>query len=105
MALDDVRIMSAGLREKMWTPPTDLDGKPASYAYGWWTQTWHGQKLVWHGGLWPDAYAGFLLKVPAKGLTLVALGNTDGLNWANRLHVAEIDKSPLAEKFLELFAQ
>jgi CubicO group peptidase (beta-lactamase class C family) len=105
MALDDGRIMSARLRETMWTPPTEPDGKPASYAYGWWTQTWQGHKVVWHGGWWPDAYAGFLLKVPAKGLTLVALGNTDGLHWGNRLQVAEIEKSPLAKKFLELFAQ
>ncbi len=104
IALDDGRILPPALREKMWTPPTDADGEPASYAYGWWVQTWRGQKIVWHGGWWPDAYAGLLLKVPGKGLTLVALGNTDGLNWANRLHVAEVEKSPLALKFLELFA-
>lgn len=41
----------------------------------------NANKLVWHGGWWPDAYAGLLLKVPEKGLTLVALGNTDGLHW------------------------
>ena len=104
IALDEGRILSPELRETMWMPPTDSDGEPASYAYGWWVQPWRGQKLVWHGGWWPDAYAGFLLKVPGKGLTLVALGNTDGLHWGNRLHVAEIEKSPLASKFLELFA-
>ena len=48
--------------------------------------------------------AGMLLKVPEDGLTLVALGNTDGLNWENRLQVAEIENSPLARKFLEIFA-
>ncbi len=104
LALDQGRILSPALRKTMWTPPTDPDGKPAGYAYGWWTQSWHGQKLVWHGGWWPEAYAGFLLKVPDKGLTLVALGNTDGLHWGNRTQVAEIEKSPLALKFLELFA-
>lgn len=105
IALDSGRILSPALRDKMWTPPIDPDGRPASYAYGWWTQSWKGQKLVWHSGWWPDAYAGLLLKVPAKGLTLVALGNTDGLSWPNRLQVAEIEKNPLAVKFLELFAQ
>jgi len=104
LALDQGRILSPALRTTMWTPPTDPDGKPAGYAYGWWTQSWHGQRLVWHGGWWPEAYAGFLLKVPDKGLTLVALGNTDGLHWGNRTQVAEIEKSPLALKFLELFA-
>lgn len=104
IALDQGRVLPPALRDMMWTPPLEADGTPADYAYGWWIQNWRGQKLVWHGGWWPDAYAGFLLKVPDKGLTLVALGNTDGLHWGNRLQVAEIEKSPLARKFLELFA-
>jgi CubicO group peptidase (beta-lactamase class C family) len=104
LALDQGRILPKPLLELMWTPPTEPDGEPASYAYGWWVQQWRGQQLVWHAGNWPDAYAGVLLKVPDKGLTLVALGNTDGLNWPNRLQVAEVEKNPLALKFLELFA-
>jgi CubicO group peptidase (beta-lactamase class C family) len=104
LALDQGRILPPALLKTMWTPATDPDGKPASYAYGWWAQQWRGQQLVWHGGWWPDAYAGLLLKVPGKGLTLVLLGNTDGLHWGNRLQVAEVEKSPLALKFLELFA-
>ncbi|MBV7265081.1 serine hydrolase domain-containing protein [Erythrobacter ani] len=104
IALDEGRILDPELRTKMWTPPREADGSEASYAYGWWAQRWNGKQLVWHGGWWPDAYAGLLLKVPDDGLTLVALGNTDGLNWENRLQVAEIENSPLALKFLELFA-
>ena len=105
LALDQGHILPRPLLETMWTPPIDPDGRPASYAYGWWTQPWQGQRLVWHSGNWPDAYAGLLLKVPGRGLTLVALGNTDGLNWDNRLQVAEVEKQPLALKFLELFAR
>ncbi|EAQ28851.1 beta-lactamase precursor [Erythrobacter sp. NAP1] len=104
IALDEGRILSPALRDTMWTPPTEADGTPASYAYGWWTQSWNGKRLVWHGGWWPDAYAGMLLKLPDEGLTLIALGNTDGLHWPNRLQVAEIENSPLAAKFLQLFA-
>lgn len=104
LALDRGRILPRPLLAQMWTPPTDTDGRPASYAYGWWTQQWRGQQLVWHAGRWPDAYAGLLLKVPGKGLTLVALGNTDGLSWPSRPQVAEVEKNPLALKFLELFA-
>ena len=104
IALDTNRIMPASLKARMWTPPSEAGGQPANYAYGWWVQPWRGKTLVWHGGWWPDAYAGFLLKVPEAGLTLVAYGNTDGLNWSNRLQVAEIEKSPLAARFLELFA-
>jgi CubicO group peptidase (beta-lactamase class C family) len=105
LALDRGRILPRRLLDTMWTPPTDADGKPANYAYGWWTQQWRGQRLVWHAGRWPDAYAGLLLKVPDKGLTLVTLGNTDGLAWSARLQMAEVEKNPLALKFLELFAE
>tara|TARA_R110000772_G_scaffold116648_4_gene221825 strand:+ start:227 stop:1363 length:1137 start_codon:yes stop_codon:yes gene_type:complete len=104
IALDEGRILEPSLLTRMWTPPRNSDGTEADYAYGWWTQRWNGKQLVWHGGWWPDAYAGMLLKVPEDGLTLVALGNTDGLHWGNRVQVAEIEKSPLAAKFLELFA-
>lgn len=104
IALDEGRILSPKLRQEMWNPPVERDGTSASYAYGWWVQDWRGQKLVWHGGWWPEAYAGFLMKVPDKGLTLVAFGNTDGLYWGNPVHKAAIEKSPLALKFLELFA-
>ena len=104
IALDAGRILEPAVLKRMWTPPLDPDGSAADYAYGWWTQHYNGKQLVWHGGWWPDAYAGMLLKVPEDRLTLVALGNTDGLHWGNRLHVAEIEKSPLAAKFLALFA-
>lgn len=104
IALDNGLILEPELRTQMWTPPLEAGGNEANYAYGWWTQRWNDKQLVWHGGWWPDAYAGLLLKVPADGLTLVALGNTDGLNWENRLQIAEVENSPLALKFLELFA-
>jgi len=104
IALDEGRILEPALRTKMWTPPLETDGSEASYAYGWWTQRWNGKRLAWHGGWWPDAYAGLLLKVPEDDLTLVVLGNTDGIHWENRLQVAEIQNSAIALKFLELFA-
>lgn len=105
IALDDEKILPAELREKMWTPPRDANGEPAHYANGWWVQTWQGHRLVWHGGWWPDAYAGLLLKVPDAGWTLVALGNTDGLNWNNPLHRARVHESPIGKLFLETFVE
>jgi len=106
IALDEERILSAQLREKMWTPAKDQTGNLMPYAYGWYVQDWQGHRLVWHGGWWPDAYAGILLKAPDKGLTLVALGNTDGLRHEiNSLTTAQIEKNPMALKFLELFVE
>lgn len=103
IALDQGKILAPHLLERMWTPPVLADGRTAAYAYGWWVQQWQGHKLVWHGGWWPDAYTGLLLKAPDDGWALIALGNTDGLHWGNPLHKAEVEKSPLAAKFLGLF--
>jgi len=104
IALDEGQIISTDLLQKMWTPAKDKDGNHMPYAYGWFVQDWQGHKLVWHGGWWPDAYAGILLKAPNAGLTLVALGNTDGLRYeVNSLTGAHIEKNPLVLKFLEVF--
>ncbi|MEE4213288.1 MAG: serine hydrolase domain-containing protein [Parvularcula sp.] len=104
IALDEGKILSPELLETMWTPPLDADGSPAPYAYGWFVQDWEGHRLVWHSGWWPDAYAGVLLKAPDDGVALVALGNTDGIRAdIDTLTKAQIEKSPLAAKFLELF--
>ncbi|RUO73183.1 serine hydrolase domain-containing protein [Idiomarina ramblicola] len=106
IALDEERILPASLREKMWTPAKDKEGNAMPYAYGWYVQNWQGHKLVWHGGWWPDAYAGLLLKAPDDGVTLVALGNTDGLRHeVNSLTSAQIEKNPLALRFLEIFVE
>ena len=102
-ALDQGKILPPKLLDRMWTPPLGDNGQPAAYAYGWWVQDWQGHKLVWHGGWWPEAYAGLLLKAPENGWTLIALGNTDGIHWDSTLYKAEVEKSPLAAKFLELF--
>lgn len=103
VALDQGKILPPWLLEQMWTPPVLADGKPAPYAYGWWVQDWQGHRLVWHAGWWPDAYAGLLLKAPDDGWALIALGNTDGIRWGNSLHKAEVEKSVLAARFLNLF--
>lgn len=104
IALDKEKILTASLREQMWTPTKNTDGKALPYAYGWFAQNWRGHRLVWHGGWWPDAYAGLLLKAPDDGLALIALGNTDGLHHeVNSLTSAQIEKNPLALRFLELF--
>lgn len=103
-ALDNGKILSDDLREKMWAPQKDPDGTPAPYANGWYVQNWQDHRLVWHGGWWPDAYAGILLKAPDDGWALVALGNTDGLRHdIDTLTSAKIEQAPMPAKFLELF--
>ena len=43
-------------------------------------QDYQGQKLVWHYGHWGTGFSATYLKVPAKGLTLILLGNSEALS-------------------------
>ncbi|MEL6365851.1 MAG: serine hydrolase domain-containing protein [Pseudomonadota bacterium] len=99
-ALLEGRILDKALLRRMWTPPAP--GAP--YALGWWVEEWKGERVVWHGGWWPDAYAGVLLIMPERGLVFAAQGNADGIHWGNPLNRAAATKSPLVRAFLHEFA-
>lgn len=103
VALLSEEIVEKSILERMWTPTTQPSGEPAPYGLGWYVQDINGKRVVWHGGWWPDAYAGLLMIVPDEGLVLAALGNTDGLHWGNPLNNARIQDSPVAAAFLEMF--
>ena len=89
--------------ERMWNPRPGPNGVPEPYGLGWYVEEIEGRKVVWHGGWWPEAYAGMIVIVPDDELVFVALGNTDGLHWGNPLNAADIASSPLAAKFLDEF--
>ena len=55
--------------------------------------------MIWHAGLWPRAYSGLLLKVPARRMTLVALANADALG-APQLGTSNVLLYPIANAFL-----
>lgn len=103
VALIRQEILPQTALDRMWTPRPGSNGMPEPYGLGWYVEEIEGRKVVWHGGRWPDAYAGLMIIVPDEELVLVALGNTDGLHWGNPLNAADIASSQLAAKFLDTF--
>ena len=104
IALDTGKIASESVMKKLFKPATAPDGTTLPYAFGWYVQEYHGEKLIWHSG-W-DQNAGFsalYLKVPERNLTLILLANSEGMWWGNPLDRAEVEGSPFAELFLSLF--
>ena len=90
--------------KKLFTPAAAPDGSTLPYAYGWFVQTYRNVRLVWHSG-W-DEQAGFsamYLKVPERHITLILLGNGEGIWWNNPLDKAAIQTSPFAQAFLNRF--
>jgi CubicO group peptidase (beta-lactamase class C family) len=105
IAMDRNLIVPEKLKQQMWSQTISTGGQPQDYGIGWYVQNYKGTKLVWHSGWEPDSYSALFLKIPEKGLTLIILANSEGVWWGNALDKAEVEKSPFASTFLELFLQ
>lgn len=79
-------------------------GPLGDYRDGWFLEDWNGTRLMWHSGWNEKQYSALYLKVPAKGLTLIVMANTEAVWWGNSPVKAEVVQSPIAAKFLEMFA-
>lgn len=105
MALDRGELISAKSRELMMTPVRSSQGQAQPYGLGWFVEDYEGHRLVWHSGLWENAYSALYLKVPEKSVTLILLANSDGIWWDNALDKAEVEKSPFAQLFLSYWVR
>jgi len=98
IALNGPSLLSPESRDAAWelaqSRPTGL---------GWFVQANNGEKIVWHFGVATDAYSSLIIKLPARGLTFIALANSDGLG--SRLSTAQpnVTQSLFARLFLQFF--
>jgi CubicO group peptidase (beta-lactamase class C family) len=72
------------------------------YGLGWFIQTIHGVRVVWHYGQWSQ-YSALYIKLPERHLTLILLANSGGLGEAFPLATGNVMVSPFARVFLGLF--
>ena len=70
---------------------------------GWFVQNYNGQPLVWQFGQVKDGHSALLLNLPARGLTFIALANSDGLTGPYNLQNGDVTASPFAALFLKFF--
>ena len=104
IAISNGSIAPGNIKRKLLSPAGFNNGEVSPYGYGWYFQCYRGVKLMWHGGWDPDAgYSALHLRVPEKGLALIALANSEGLWWGNSLIQAQVDSSPMASIFLDQF--
>ena len=72
------------------------------YGLGWFVQEIGGVKVIWHYGLW-TSNSSLIIKVPSKGLTFVALANSDSLTSTTSLGNGDLMVSPVAREFVNAF--
>ena len=101
IALDAGALITADSRAAMWTPAKGPDGQPFPYGLGWFIRTVRGEDLVWHTGLWEGAYSALYLKVPSRGVSLILMANSDGLQFPTPLDEARIEASPFAMALID----
>jgi CubicO group peptidase (beta-lactamase class C family) len=88
-----------------WTAPTDRNGRTLPHGMGWFVQNYYGEKIVWQFGQGDNASSSLVVIVPARGLTLVLLANSDGLSKSLGLENGDVTSSPFAKLFLGLFVR
>lgn len=101
VALDAGKLLPPAWQRRVFGGPEP--GPAGDYRWGWFVQNWKSHRLMWHSGWDPERYSAMYLKVPRQRLTLIVLANTEGLWWHNSLVRAEIERSPIAARFLDLF--
>ena len=70
---------------------------------GWFVTKESGVDLVWTFGHIQDASSALIVKMPAKGLTLIMLANSGGLAKGYDFENANVTSSPFVKVFLRLF--
>jgi CubicO group peptidase (beta-lactamase class C family) len=75
------------------------------YGIGWFVQSYNGEPVVWQFGQTDNSSSSLMITLPARGLTLILLANSDGLTKAFPLSAGDVSVSPFARVFLGLFAR
>jgi D-alanyl-D-alanine carboxypeptidase len=78
-ALYTEKLLKKATLDQMWTPANLNDGKPASYGFGWFTETVAGHRMVGHGGGIPG-FSTNISRFIDDRLTVVVLTNLEGSN-------------------------
>jgi len=77
------RFLNQATLDAMWTAPVTSSGERLPYAYGWFVKEYHGHRVIYHYGYYPNAYSAVAMIVPERELVFVALANGGGLNAGN----------------------
>jgi CubicO group peptidase (beta-lactamase class C family) len=94
-------LLTPESRQAAWTAAVSR-GVTLPTGMGWFVQQHNGQTLVWQYGQIDGAYSSMIIKVPARGITLILLANSDGLTAPFALEKGDATTSPFAQLFLRL---
>jgi len=85
-----------------WHNPVNTNGQILAHGMGWFVQFYNGEPVVWEFGGGANASSSLVLTLPARGITLILLANSDGLAKPASLSAGDVTVSPFARVFLGL---
>jgi CubicO group peptidase (beta-lactamase class C family) len=85
-----------------WTPPVGANGLALPHGMGWFVQSYNGELVVWQFGSDINASSSLVMTLPARGITLILVANSDGLAKPASLAAGDVTVSPFARVFLGL---
>jgi CubicO group peptidase (beta-lactamase class C family) len=83
-------------------PAVGAGGRLLPHGLGWFVQNYRGEPIVWQFGITPNTSSSLIVTLPARGVTLVLLANSDGLarSFAPAPATADVTTSPFVRLFL-----
>jgi CubicO group peptidase (beta-lactamase class C family) len=101
-ALDAGQFLSEATRTLAYTPAIGSGNRTLPYGLGWFISSVNGHTLVWHYGYW-TGNSSLIIKEPSRGLTFVALTNSDQLSAPFNLGSGDLMSSTVAQAFVNAF--
>jgi CubicO group peptidase (beta-lactamase class C family) len=104
LALKQGILLEPGTLEHAWSAPS-ANGVALPHGIGWFVQDYGGEKVVWQFGMTENASSSLMIMLPARGLTLILMANSDGLVRLYSPANGDVTLSPFARLFLNLFVR
>jgi CubicO group peptidase (beta-lactamase class C family) len=103
LALSQDKLLRPATREMAFAPFVSGAGERFPYGLGWFTQEYHGVRLIWHYGYYGPSESTLILKAPGERITLIVLANMDSMSRPFDLGDGDVLTSPVAVAFFRMF--
>jgi CubicO group peptidase (beta-lactamase class C family) len=91
--------------DSAWHAAIGQGNRPLPHGLGWFVQPYNAESVVWQFGLDEGAASSMMITLPARGITLILMANSDRLVKPLPLAAGDLMVSPFARLFLSLFAR
>ena len=98
-------LVLPGTLMQAWSAPWNSAGVALPHGAGWFVQYYNGEQVVWQFGMSENASSSLMITLPARGLTLILMANSDGLVRLYSPANGDVSVSPFAKLFLNLFVR